>query len=244
MKKKTGLFAGFGIVIVIGLAIVLWYHLRSTSAAGFPINPQDHLSSWSFKGAYTGQPEFVQKANDDLAKQRAYLRNGKYDAYDVYVGIGNDYALLGNGRAAYQNYSHAIALMPKQGLAYTNLAALMAQLGAKYTAADAYQKGEQAEPGILTYHLEQLQFLTNYFATDTPRIVSALEDSSKQFGDVAQVLQIEANWLEGQHRYADAIKAWQQAILISPGRDVSGMQAAITRLKAKEVQQTASSTHS
>lgn len=240
-SKKTGLWVGLGVLVLAVLGGGGWYLSRGHSVPAFPLNPSDHIASWQFKGAYTGQPPFEKKAQEDIAKQRVYLKTGKYDAYDVYIGIANDYALLGNGRAAYQNYNRAIALFPNQGLAYSDLGALMSELGARYTAADAYAKAETVEPAVLTYHLEQLQFLTSYFATDTPRVAAAFDDASKQFGDIAQVLAIEAQWLTGQGRYADAIAAWQRAILISPGRDVSSMQQAITQLKAKEAQQAAAS---
>lgn len=242
--KKTGVWVGALIVLAALVAIAAWILFGSGSrVAAFPMNPKDHIASWNFKGTYTGSATLVAKANADLAKLRTDMREKKYDNYDLYIGMGEDYDLLGNGRAAYNAYNHAIALYPNQGLAYTDLAALMNELGARYTAADAYARAEAVQPSVLTYHLEQLEFLTNYFATDTPRVAAAFEDASKQFGDVAQVLQIEASWLAGLGEYGKAIQAYQRAIAISPGRDVSSMQRAITHLKAKEAQQaTASST--
>ncbi len=240
MSSKAGVWAGIA-VLVLALGAGGWLLFRAPRVPAFPINPKDRIASWTFKGTYTGYPSFITKANTDLANLRMDMRQGKYDPYDLYIGMGEDYVLLGNGKAAYNAFNHAIALYPNQGLAYTDLAALMSELGARYTAADAYQRAEVAQPSVLTYHLEQLNFLTNYFATDTPRVAAAFADSSKQFGDIAQVLQIEAQWLAGLGQYAKAIQAYQRAIAISPGRDVSGMERAIAQLKAKEARQAAAS---
>ncbi len=240
--KKTGVWVRGLVVLAALAALAAWILFGSGSrVAAYPINPRDHIASWTFKGTYTGYPTFVAKANADLAKLRVDMREKKYDNYDLYIGMGEDYDLLGNGRAAYNAYNHAIDLYPNQGLAYTDLAALMSQLGARYTAADAYARAEAVQPSVLTYHVEQLDFLTNYFATDTPRVSAAFEDASKQFGDISQVLQIEAPWLASLGEYGNAIQAYQRAILLSPGRHVSGMQRAITQLKAKEAQQAAAS---
>ncbi|OYV57790.1 MAG: hypothetical protein B7X01_04510 [Acidiphilium sp. 21-62-4] len=62
---------------------------------------------------------------------------------------------------------------------------------------------------------------------------AALADASKQFGDNASVLAIEAQWLSGEGRYADAIKAWQTAKMLSPGKDTSAIDAEIARLQSK-----------
>ncbi len=236
MTKKRWIIAGVGLVVLVLLAAGCWFFYARKTVPAFPIDPSDHITSWSFKGAYTGQSQFVQKGTADIAHLRSFLNTGKYDNYDLYIGIGNDDVLLGDGRAAYRNYDRAISLYPNKGLAYTDLAVLMNDIGARYTAADAYAKAVAVEPSVLEYHLERLTFLTSYFATDTPRVAAALTAASNQFGDIAQVLAIEAEWLTGQGRYADAIKAWQRAILISPGRDTSAMQQAITQLKAKEAQ--------
>ena len=160
------------------------------------------------------------------------LGKGQYDDYDLYDGIANDDVLLGNGKAAYQNYNRAIAIHPKKGLAYTNLAHLMDVLGAYDTAADAYAKATTVEPGILEYHIERLDYLTQQFPNDTARIVAAINDVSKQFGDTAPILVIEARWFAGLGQYAKAIATYQQAEVLSPGQDNSAIAAAIARLQA------------
>ena len=206
----------------------------STSTGPFPINVSDSLASWSFKGIYTGNDALVQKANADITLLTSLLGKGKYDDYDLYNGIANDYGMLGEGSLAYQNFNRAIAIHPTKGLAYVNLGHLMAELGAYATAADAYGKAVAVEPGMLEYHLERLTYLTQQFPKDTPRIVAALADASKQFGDNASILAIEARWLSAVGRYADAIKAWQTAKMLLPGKDTSAIDAEIARLQAKQ----------
>ena len=204
------------------------------SITPFPINTADAPVSWSFKSPAQGDAMLIAQANADIQKLTALLGNGQYDAYDLYNGIANDYATLGNGQEAYQYYNRSIRIYPTKGLAYVNLAHLMSQMGAYYTAADAYAKAVTVEPGMLQYHLARLAYLTEQFPKDTTRIVKAFADASKQFGDNASILSIEARWLTGQGRYADAIKAWQTAKTLSPGKDTSAIDAEIARLQAKQ----------
>jgi tetratricopeptide (TPR) repeat protein len=205
-----------------------------TAYQPFPINAADKLVSWSFRGAYTGNDALIKQVNDDIAHLAGLLGKGEYDNYDLYNGIANDYAMKGDGQEAYQYYNRSIAVHPKKGLAFVNLAHLFDQLGAYHTAADAYAKAVTVEPGMLEYHIERLNFLTERFPNDPMIIGAAFADVSKQFGDNASILAIEAEWLAGQGKYADAIKAWERAKLLSPGKDTSSIDAEIARLKAKQ----------
>ncbi|MHB8913432.1 MAG: hypothetical protein ACYC4I_00245 [Minisyncoccota bacterium] len=212
----------------------------STTAAAvknvgpFPINAADAIVSWSFKGAYTGNAVLIAQANTDIVKLTGLIGEGKYDDYDLYDGIANDYSMLGDGRTAYQYYNRSIQIHPTKGLAYANLAHFMNALGAYHTAADAYAKAVSVEPGMLEYHLERLTYLTQQFPKDTALITAALADAAKQFGDNASVLAIEAQWLTSQGRYADAIKVWQTVKTLSPGKDMSAIDTEIARLQVKQ----------
>ncbi len=124
----------------------------------FPINPSDSITSWSFKSVYTGNDTLIAKTNADMEHLQSLIGKGKYDDYDLYVGIGNDYNYLGDGASAYQNYNHAVSIHPDKGLAYMNLGQLMDQLGAYYTAADAYAKAVAVEP-ISQYKNAQLDYM-------------------------------------------------------------------------------------
>lgn len=233
LKKHRIIAAIIGAAIVAGVAAGMWYYAAEKGVQAFPINPADTIASWSFKGAYAGNATLIQNANADRAHLKSLLGKGQYDDYDLYIGIGNDDNLIGDGSGAYENYDRAIALYPDQGLAYTNLGHLMDELGAYHTAADAYAKAVAVQPSVLEYHLERLAFLTRQFPTDDALILAAFTDASKQFGDTPSVLAIEAQWLTGQGRYADAIKAWETVKMLSPQDRQAAIDAEIARLKAK-----------
>ncbi|MFZ1075358.1 MAG: hypothetical protein WAN50_03220 [Minisyncoccia bacterium] len=200
----------------------------------FPINPADRIASWTFKGAYSGNATLTSQANADITHLTGLLGKGQYDDYDLYDGIANDYTSLGDGQTAYDNYNRAIAIHPSKGLAYANLGHLFDGLGAEFTAADAYAKATVVEPTQMEYYIQRLDFLTGKLPNDNSAILAAFSDASKQFGDAAPILSIEAEWLAGQKRYADAIAAWQKVESLSPGADNSSIDAQIARLKAKE----------
>ena len=233
LKKHWIFAAGIGIAVVAGAGAGVWYYAAKTSVPAFPINPADTIVSWNFKGAYAGNAALLAQANADIVHLKSLLGKGKYDNYDLYIGIGDDNNLIGNGAAAYENYDRAIALYPNQGLAYTNLAHLMDELGAYHTAADAYAKAVAVQPSVLEYHVERLAFLTRQFPTDNALILAALTDASKQFGDTPAILAIEAQWLTGQGRYAAAIKAWETVKMLSPQSRQAAINAEIAPLKAK-----------
>jgi tetratricopeptide (TPR) repeat protein len=228
-KKRWFLLGGAILIIAVGL---IWYMKHQTPA--FPINPQDQIAAWDFKGAYTDNETLTTQANADMAHLVSLLGKGEFDDYDLYIGIGNDYNLEGNGKAAYDNYDRAAAIHPDKGLAYANLGHLMDELGAPYTAADAYAAAVKAEPTQLEYHIDRLTYLTRQFPEDKERLLAAFTDASDQFGDTAPILAIEAGWLTGLGRYTDAIAAWQRAKLLSPGKDTSAIDTEIARLKAKQ----------
>lgn len=233
LKKHWIIAAIIGVAIVAGVAAGVWYYRAKTNVPAFPINTADTISSWTFKGAYTGNATLVAQANADIVHLKSLLGKGQYDNYDLYIGIGNDDNLLGNGKGAYQNYDRAIAIYPNQGLAYANLAHLMDELGAYHTAVDAYAKAVAVQPSVLEYHIERLAYLTRQFPTDNALILAALTDASNQFGDTPSILAIEAQWLTGQGRYADAIKAWETVKMLSPKDRQAAIDAEIARLKKK-----------
>jgi len=251
-------WAAIGLGFVVAVGYVVWERLAAPAALApaevtatstplatstipapapavgpFPINAADTLTSWSFTGAYAGNAALTKQAEADIDRLSGLLGEGQYDDYDLYLGIGNDRDLLGDGKGAYQAYNRATAIHPKKGLAYTNLGHLFDQLGGYHTAADAYAKATAVEPGVLTYHQMRLSFLTMRFPKDTARITAALADSVKVFGDTAPILAIEARWLSDVGRYADAIKAWETAKMLSPGKDTTAIDAEIARLQAK-----------
>ena len=201
--------------------------------AAFPINPKDAAFAWSFKGAYSGNATLIAQANTDIAHLTNLIGGGKYDDYDLYNGLANDYSSLGDAKTAYHYYNLAIAVHSNKGLAYMNLGHLMSQLGAQETAADAYSKAVMVEPGMLEYHVARLTYLTERFPKDSVRLTAAFADATKQFGDTPAILTIEARWLAGQGRTADAIKAWRTVEMLSPEQNKAAIDVEIARLQSK-----------
>lgn len=234
VKLLVGIVAA---ALVVGVGAGAWWYVAKNAVPAFPLNTADTISSWTFKGAYTGNSTLISQAAADTTKLKGLLGKGQYDDYDLYIGIGNDANLVGNGRTAYDAYNHSVAIHPQKGLAYIDLGHLFDEIGAYYTAADAYAKAVAVEPAVLTYHTERLTFLTRQFPKDTPRILAALKDASAQFGDTPAVLAIEAQWLSGQGKYANAIKAWEAVKMLSPTNRQTAIQTEIDRLKKKQAGQ-------
>ncbi|MDO8408266.1 MAG: hypothetical protein Q7S95_03465 [bacterium] len=201
--------------------------------SSFPINPADTLVSWDFAGVNAGNAALRIATDADRAKLTALLGKGQYDDYDLYIGLGNDASLEGEGSGAYMSYNKAAAIRPNKGLAYANLGNLFDELGAYHTAADAYAKAVRVEPGQLQYHLSRLNFLVRRFPTDSARITVAFADAYRQFGDTAPVLTIKAQWFEGQGRYADAITTWQMVKQLSSADRQAAIDAQIARDRIK-----------
>jgi tetratricopeptide (TPR) repeat protein len=233
VSKKQWKIAGAAFLGLVAVAIASQFYFKNAQVPSFPINAADTHTSWNFTGAYTGNDTLITGAKADRAKLTDLLGKGQYDDYDIYIGIGNDDNLMGDGKGAYENYNRAVAIHSDKGLAFANLGHLFDELGAYRTAADAYQNATAAEPGQIEFHIDRLKFLTRQFPNDQAAILSAVTDSSTQFGDNSSILAIEADWLTGQKRYADAISAWERARTLSPGKDTSAMTAEIERLKAK-----------
>lgn len=204
------------------------------ATAPFPMNAADAPVPATFQGSYAGNAASSATANADIAALAGLLGKGKYDDYNLYDGIANDYVLLGEGALAYEYYNRAIGLHPNEGLAYVNAANLFEQVGAYATAADAYAKAVAVQPAVLEYHIERLHFLTNRFASDTARVTAALADAARQFGDTPAILTIQAQWLTGQKQYAAAIKVWQTVKTLSSADRQASIDAEIARLQAKQ----------
>lgn len=232
ITKKHWVATAIAIVLAVIVGVGVW-HYKESRVASFPISVGDTISDWTFKGAYTGNDTLIAQGNADIVHLKGLLGKGEYDDYDLYIGIANDYNLMGDGKAAYEYYNRAIAVHPDKGLAYVDLAHLMDELKAYNTARDVYAKAIAVEPAQLEYHIEQLDYLTRQFPTDQALILAALTNASNQFGDTAAILQIEAQWLADTGKIADAITAWKTVRMLSPASRQSAIDAEIARLSKK-----------
>lgn len=136
--------------------------VASKSVSKFPIHKNDTIVSWSFTGAYAGNDTLISKANADTLFLKGLLGKGQYSDYDLYVGIGNNYASLGDGAEAYAYYNKAISDNPNRAIVYTNIGILMEKIGAYNTALAAHTKAITLEPDIIQYSNARTEFLSRY----------------------------------------------------------------------------------
>jgi tetratricopeptide (TPR) repeat protein len=134
----------------------------SQPAATFTVNAKDTIASWKFTGRYAGNETLTISAQTDIARLQSHLGTGKYQDYDLYNGIGNNYTYLGDGEKAFAAYKKAISLDPGRAIVYMNIGNLMEQLGAYHTAKDAYAKAVAAEPDEAQYKTAQADFLVRF----------------------------------------------------------------------------------
>ena len=222
---------------VVALILVAGWVFMGSPSHPLPIAEGDTIASWDFTGTYKDGGELEKKANDEIAREQSLLggdQSGKGDDptdYIIYVSVANQYELLGNGKAAYDNLGRALKIdSTKTGLAWRNLGALMEKLGAFNTARTAFSRAVEAQTGVMEYHIARLQFLMRHFADDTTAIESAFIEAQKTFGDAPEILQIKAEWKEKIGRYDEAIAALQKMEQLVGSRN-EGVAREIARLR-------------
>ncbi|MBI2612900.1 hypothetical protein HYW59_03790 [Candidatus Kaiserbacteria bacterium] len=213
-------------VVVALLAGGAWFLLQN-QAHPLPLAEGDTIASWDWQGTHEDGGELEKRANDEIARSKSLLggdQSGKNDDptdYILYVSIANQYELLGDGKAAYDNLGRALKIdSTKTGLAWRNLGSLMERLGALQTARIAYARAVEAQPGE-EYHIARLSFLIKHFADDAATLEAAFEEAEKDLGETPQILQLKAQWYEKTGRVDDAIEALQGMEKLMGGNDGS-----------------------
>ena len=114
----------------------------------------DTIVSWNFKGAYIDRPDLIAKAEAEITRLSELLGKGTYPDVSLYVGIANQYELLGDGKQEYDYLVRAIKadVGATSGLPWHNLGVLMERLGALGTARVAYEQSTLLQPGMKIYH--------------------------------------------------------------------------------------------
>ncbi len=136
--------------------------VTAVAVSSFRVNVKDTIASWKFTGRYAGNETLTINAQTDIARLQSLLGTGKYPDYDLHTGIGNNYTYLGDGEKAFTAYKKAISLDPERAIIYMNIGNLMEQLGALYTAKDAYAKAVATEPGVAQYKNAEADFLAQH----------------------------------------------------------------------------------
>ncbi len=160
-----------------------------------PIAKGDTVSSWDFVGAYTNNPELMAKANAEIKRITDLLWKGTYTDMSIYVGIANQYELIGDGKNQYDFLIQAVREGgTASGLPWHNLGVLMERLGALETARVAYEKSTLVQPQFKFYHYAYLDFITKKMKDDVVDIEKAFTAANKYFATDADIIQLRAEW--------------------------------------------------
>jgi hypothetical protein len=160
-----------------------------------PIAKGDTVASWDFVGAYTNSPELIVKADAEIKRITDLLGSGTYPDMAIYVGIANQYELIGNGKKQYDFLIQAVRDGgTTSGLPWHNLGVLMERLGALETARIAYEKSTLVQPQFKFYHYAYLEFITKQMKYDVVDIEKAFTAANKYFATDADIIQLRAEW--------------------------------------------------
>lgn len=161
-----------------------------------PLAKGDIVASWTFKGAYSDRPDLVAKAEAEIARLSDLIGKGTYSDTILYVGIANQYGLMGNGKQEYDYLGRAIQADANvtTGLPWHNLGVLMERLGAYETARVAYEKATLIQPGLKQWQYAYMEFLTSRMKDNKTAIEKAFTAAEKDIGQDAYLLQLRADW--------------------------------------------------
>lgn len=162
----------------------------------FAVADGDTIVSWDFKGAYTGNPELVAKAQSEIARLSAILETATSSAMILSVGIANQYELLGDGKKQYEYLERAIKadMNITSGLPWHNLGVLMERLGALETARVAHEKSTVIQPELKQWHYSYIEFLTSRTKDDTAHIEKAFAFAEKNIGKTSYLVELRTVW--------------------------------------------------
>lgn len=160
-----------------------------------PIVEGDIVASWDFVGAYANNPELIAKADAEIKRITDLLGKGTYTDMSIYVGIANQYELIGDGKKQYDFLIQAVKDGgTTSGLPWHNLGVLMERLGALETARIAYEKSTLVQPQFKFYHYAYLDFITKKMKDDVVDIEKAFTAANKYFVSDADIIQLRAEW--------------------------------------------------
>ena len=201
--------------------------LRAT-APTFSIDPRDAGFSWKLPN--TAPASVIKKSQQEISSLTAELHKGKYSDYDIYLQLGQEYEIVGEGKQAYENYRTAATLEPSQGVAMSNIGLLMARAGALHTARNAYKQSVVRQPSVSLFWVLYLKFLAQYEprATGTPAVFASARTKTH---NNTNVLITEAQWLASVGRVKDAIADWKIIRVSAPPQQQKAIDVRIARLK-------------
>ncbi|MEK7134049.1 MAG: hypothetical protein AAB804_03180 [Patescibacteria group bacterium] len=219
-------------IIVLLLAGGAWWYTTQNALYPFELVGGDTISSWDFKGAYTGNTELEAKARANIERLNGMFGSEGNTDYIIYISIANEYSLLGDGAKEYEYLRRALAEdSTETGLAWYDLAVLLTRLGAFESARVAHEHAIQAQPES-QYVTAYLEFMTQHFSDDTEAVEKTFVDIKTLFGEHATLSEIRARWLEKTGRIKEAIAEWRNVLILSPG-SASAVNVEIRRLEGE-----------
>lgn len=160
----------------------------------FALAEGESIASWDFKGAYTGNPELILKAQNEIERLSTLLTTATSSAMILAVSIANQYELLGDGKKQYEYLERAIQTNSGNGLPWHNLGVLLERLGAFKSARVAYEQSTLAQPEFKFYHYAYIEFLITRMKDDAVGIEKAFGAAEKNIGQTSQLLELRAQW--------------------------------------------------
>lgn len=156
----------------------------------------DVISSWSFNGAYTDKPDLMAKAEAETKRLIDFIGKGMYSDVSLYVGIANQYELIGDGQQTYDYLGRAIKADTgvTSGLPWHNLGVLMERLGALETARIAYRESTLIQPEMKFYHYAYMEFLTTRMKDDVIDIEKEYAAALQNLGQDSDILSLYSEW--------------------------------------------------
>lgn len=167
---------------------------KPRTTTSFALREGDTVASWDFKGAYTGTPELVTKARNEIKSLTDLLATATSSYMIIAVGIANQYELLGDGKNQYDYLGRAIQASPENGLPWHNLGVLMERLGALRTARAAHENAALLNPQLAVYHFAYIEFLIQNMKNDTEGIEKAFTTAEENIGPKPYLAELRAQW--------------------------------------------------
>lgn len=169
---------------------------KPSIAHPLPLVTGDTIASWDFTGAYSGNPDLEIKAQNEIKRISGLMGEGSFSDLSLYVGIANQYELLGNGKKQYEYLGRAIGAggTVSSGLPWHNLGVLMERLGALKTARVAYEKATLVDPKLKFYHAAYFEFLTTRMRDDIADIEKEFAAAIANLGQDADILRLRSEW--------------------------------------------------
>ena len=193
-----------------------------------PIDKRDTIASWTL--TINENAATKEKLQTQIKTLTGDIGTGRYPDFSIYTQIAQYYALLGNGKSAYDFYIRAAENDQKKGVPFSDIGNLMEELGAYHTAQNAYAKSVALQPHIEIFWLSYLRFLSAHEATaaSTKSIFAA---AKKATGLAPNVLIAEANWRAQTGDVSGAIVDWKLVRAKVSAPQQSAIDAEIAKLE-------------